>query len=282
MAALAVELGSRWRDVPPAVVAGCARAGVPVIAFHRPVRFIEITEGVHGAVVNAQFALLRARGGDPPPLHRADPAGPRRAGDPGGAVRGRREPGAARGRRRVARLLRVRAARRRPGASRWADVHRAEDRGEAPRGRSRPTSGCSTPPGGGCWRSRSTSRSTRSTAWRSSAPRSQWRSTCSASSTTSSCAPARAAHSCPSWPTGGWRRRRAPARRGARLPRGRPRRLLPVVATWRAPASRATASRAGEPRAPTGSPGHGRRATCAPRCPRPAWPCCSARATWTC
>ncbi len=44
-----------------AVVAGCARAGVPVVAFHRPVRFIEITEAVHGAVVNAQFALL-ARG----------------------------------------------------------------------------------------------------------------------------------------------------------------------------------------------------------------------------
>src|SRR3954451_17695014 len=61
MAALAIELGSSWRDVPNAVVAGCARAGIPVIAFHRPVRFIEITEAVHGAVVNAQFALL-ARG----------------------------------------------------------------------------------------------------------------------------------------------------------------------------------------------------------------------------
>src|SRR6478609_1826899 len=61
MAALAVELGSTWRDVPPTVVAGCARAGVPLVAFHRPVRFIEITEAVHGAVVNAQFALL-ARG----------------------------------------------------------------------------------------------------------------------------------------------------------------------------------------------------------------------------
>src|SRR4051812_15804176 len=61
MAALAIELGSSWRDVPPPVVAGWARAGVPLIAFHRPVRFIEITEAVHGAVVNAQFALL-ARG----------------------------------------------------------------------------------------------------------------------------------------------------------------------------------------------------------------------------
>src|SRR3954449_10531296 len=61
MAALAVELGSSWRDVPNAVVAGCARAGVPVVAFHRPVRFIEITEAIHGAVINAQYALL-ARG----------------------------------------------------------------------------------------------------------------------------------------------------------------------------------------------------------------------------
>src|ERR687898_1433586 len=53
LAALAVELGSTWRDVPPAVVAGCARAGVPVIAFHRPVGVIENTQGVHGAGGNA-------------------------------------------------------------------------------------------------------------------------------------------------------------------------------------------------------------------------------------
>jgi purine catabolism regulator len=58
MTALAVELGSSWREVPAPVVGACARAGVPVVAFHRPVRFIEITEAVHGAVVNAQFALL--------------------------------------------------------------------------------------------------------------------------------------------------------------------------------------------------------------------------------
>jgi purine catabolism regulator len=58
MAALAVGLGSSWREIPAPVVAGCARAGVPLVAFHRPVRFIEITEAVHGAVVNASFALL--------------------------------------------------------------------------------------------------------------------------------------------------------------------------------------------------------------------------------
>src|ERR687893_2124522 len=40
MAALAVELGSSWREVPASVIARCARAGVPLVAFHRPVRFI--------------------------------------------------------------------------------------------------------------------------------------------------------------------------------------------------------------------------------------------------
>src|SRR4051812_36371271 len=59
MAALAVELGSSWRAVPAAVVDACARAGVPVVAFHRAVRFIEITEAVHSAVLHAQFDLLR-------------------------------------------------------------------------------------------------------------------------------------------------------------------------------------------------------------------------------
>jgi purine catabolism regulator len=61
IAALAVELGSSWREVPAPVVAACARANIPVVAFHRPVRFIDITEAVHGAVVNAQYDLL-ARG----------------------------------------------------------------------------------------------------------------------------------------------------------------------------------------------------------------------------
>jgi purine catabolism regulator len=59
LATLAVELGTSWREIPPAVVAACATAGVPVVAFHRAVRFIEITEAVHGAVLHAQFELLR-------------------------------------------------------------------------------------------------------------------------------------------------------------------------------------------------------------------------------
>jgi purine catabolism regulator len=59
-AAVAVELGSTWRErVPEPVVRACADAGVPLVAFRRSVRFVEITEVVHGAVLNSQFELLR-------------------------------------------------------------------------------------------------------------------------------------------------------------------------------------------------------------------------------
>ena len=59
MAALAVELGTTWRAVPPAVAQACEEAAVPLLALHRPVRFIEVTEAVHAAVLNAQYDLLR-------------------------------------------------------------------------------------------------------------------------------------------------------------------------------------------------------------------------------
>jgi purine catabolism regulator len=60
VAAVAVELGSTWRErVPEPVVRACAEAGVPLVAFRRSVRFVEITEAVHAAVVNTQFELLR-------------------------------------------------------------------------------------------------------------------------------------------------------------------------------------------------------------------------------
>ena len=59
-AAVAVELGTTWREQLPApVVEACAGAGVPLVAFRRAVRFVEITEAVHAAVLNRQFELLR-------------------------------------------------------------------------------------------------------------------------------------------------------------------------------------------------------------------------------
>src|SRR5918997_5483339 len=136
MAAMAVELGSSWREVPAPVVARCARAGIPVVAFHRPVRFIEITEAVHGAVVNAQFALLR-RGEE---IHRRFTEL---------ILQGRGVPeilaelASAIGRPVVLEdaaheLVYYQSHPPRAGddvtLSAWADVHRAEERGEVPEG----------------------------------------------------------------------------------------------------------------------------------------------------
>jgi purine catabolism regulator len=60
VAAVGVELGTTWREhVPEAIVAACAAAGVPLVAFKRQVRFVEITEAVHAAVLHRQFELLR-------------------------------------------------------------------------------------------------------------------------------------------------------------------------------------------------------------------------------
>ncbi len=58
-AAVAVELGTTWREqVPAPVVEACEAAEVPLVAFRRAVRFVEITEAVHAAVLNRQFELL--------------------------------------------------------------------------------------------------------------------------------------------------------------------------------------------------------------------------------
>ncbi|MGH2947570.1 MAG: PucR family transcriptional regulator ligand-binding domain-containing protein, partial [Solirubrobacteraceae bacterium] len=134
-AAVAVELGTTWRErVPEPVVRACAAAEVPVIAFRRSVRFIEITEAVHAAVLHRQFELLR-RGEE---IHRRFTEL---------ILHGRGVPEI---------LAELAAAVGNPvvledaghelvfyvsgrsgddvALSAWADVHRAEDRGEVPGG----------------------------------------------------------------------------------------------------------------------------------------------------
>ena len=134
-AAVAVELGSTWRErVPEPVVQACAEAGVPLVAFRRSVRFVEITEAVHAAVLNTQFELLR-RGEE---IHRRFTEL---------ILNGRGVPEI---------LAELAAAVGNPvvledaghelvyyvsgragddvALSAWADLHRAEDRGEAPEG----------------------------------------------------------------------------------------------------------------------------------------------------
>lgn len=59
VAALAIELGHIFKAVPPALVEEARRVDLPVIALHREVAFIEISEAIHRSIVNPQFAMLQ-------------------------------------------------------------------------------------------------------------------------------------------------------------------------------------------------------------------------------
>lgn len=54
--AVVVELGLHVDEVPPSVRAVGAHLELPVVALHRPVRFVEITEEVHRRIVAEQYA----------------------------------------------------------------------------------------------------------------------------------------------------------------------------------------------------------------------------------
>jgi purine catabolism regulator len=60
VAGLAIELGRRYAgSLPAALVTAARQAGLPLIAFEREVAFIEITEAVHGQIIDAQLDELR-------------------------------------------------------------------------------------------------------------------------------------------------------------------------------------------------------------------------------
>jgi purine catabolism regulator len=58
---LVVELGRRYpASVPRTMVLAAERRGLPLVELHRPTPFVRITEAVHGLIVDAQLAELRA------------------------------------------------------------------------------------------------------------------------------------------------------------------------------------------------------------------------------
>lgn len=57
---LFVELGRRYRQMPPALIGAARRAGLPLVALHREVPFVLVTEAVHSLIVNAHYRLLQA------------------------------------------------------------------------------------------------------------------------------------------------------------------------------------------------------------------------------
>lgn len=57
---LAVELGFAWqRELPKALVEEADRRGLPVVAFRRGIRFVEVSEVVNGTLLDSGHALAR-------------------------------------------------------------------------------------------------------------------------------------------------------------------------------------------------------------------------------
>ncbi|MCW2954719.1 MAG: transcriptional regulator, PucR family [Conexibacter sp.] len=63
IAALVIELGAVFAELPEPLVQAATTRALPLIALRREVAFVAVTEAIHTEIVNAQYALLR-RGDD--------------------------------------------------------------------------------------------------------------------------------------------------------------------------------------------------------------------------
>ena len=61
IAGLVLELGARFVTAPPTLVAACRFHGIPLIVLHRVVKFVAVTEAVHGRIIHEQTEALRVR-----------------------------------------------------------------------------------------------------------------------------------------------------------------------------------------------------------------------------
>jgi purine catabolism regulator len=61
LAGLIIELGSHYGAVPAAVVDVARERGLALAVLHREVKFVSLTEAVHGRIISAQSEALRAR-----------------------------------------------------------------------------------------------------------------------------------------------------------------------------------------------------------------------------
>ncbi|MER7160748.1 PucR family transcriptional regulator [Streptomyces lydicus] len=59
IAALVVELGSRFESLPSALVEAARDCGLPLIQLHREVPYVTVTEAIHTEIINSHYALLR-------------------------------------------------------------------------------------------------------------------------------------------------------------------------------------------------------------------------------
>jgi len=58
VAALVVELGQHFQTLPAAMIAHAETQGLPLVALHREIAFIEVTEAIHATIVSRQYAAL--------------------------------------------------------------------------------------------------------------------------------------------------------------------------------------------------------------------------------
>ncbi len=59
IAALVIELGTAFDAMPPAIVEAAQRHHLPLVALHREIAFVSVTEAVHTEIVSSHYALLR-------------------------------------------------------------------------------------------------------------------------------------------------------------------------------------------------------------------------------
>ena len=61
VAALVLELGTRYQQAPPGLVQCCKTHGIPLVVLRRRVKFVAVTEAVHGRIIAEQMGALQAR-----------------------------------------------------------------------------------------------------------------------------------------------------------------------------------------------------------------------------
>ncbi len=59
VAALVIELGTTLEAIPAPMIEAAARVELPLVALHREVAFVRVTESIHTELVNRQYGLLR-------------------------------------------------------------------------------------------------------------------------------------------------------------------------------------------------------------------------------
>ncbi|WP_181034181.1 PucR family transcriptional regulator [Arthrobacter sp. GMC3] len=61
VAGLVLELGTRYQQAPVRLVECCLSQGLPLVVLERRVKFVSVTEAVHGRIIAEQMGALKAR-----------------------------------------------------------------------------------------------------------------------------------------------------------------------------------------------------------------------------